>query len=196
MRILFFDTETSGKALDFKQPYTNTYNWPRIVQYAAVLQYDRQTIHQMKVLINTGETVYTPEAKEVHGITEEFSREHGFSPKLALTLFNRMLSQADFVCAHNMRFDKSVFRSEFLRQDLQNLDLFGSLPVFDTMQSGTAFCKIPAKKGFKWPTLQELHNSCFNCGFEGAHDAFADTNAMIKCFWHLVDNNYIQIPAI
>lgn len=31
MKILFFDTETTGLPLDYDEPYTNVKNWPRLV---------------------------------------------------------------------------------------------------------------------------------------------------------------------
>ena len=54
-----------------------------------------------------------------------------------------------------------------------------------TMQSSTEFCAIPGPYGNKWPKLTELYAKLFKTGFEGEHNAAADVEATIKCFWEL-----------
>ena len=56
----------------------------------------------------------------------------------------------------------------------------------DTKDEGTQFCAIPGPRGFKWPSLGELHHALFNKGFDDAHDAAADVEATTRCFLELV----------
>ena len=50
----------------------------------------------------------------------------------------------------------------------------------DTKDEGTQFCAIPGPRGFKWPSLGELHHALFNKGFDDAHDAAADVEAILN----------------
>jgi DNA polymerase-3 subunit epsilon len=65
-----------------------------------------------------------------------------------------------------------------------------------TMMKSTSFCKLPAKRGYKWPKLDELHQTLFGCDFEGAHDAGSDVLATVKCFFELVRLGVIEMPVI
>jgi DNA polymerase III epsilon subunit-like protein len=53
------------------------------------------------------------------------------------------------------------------------------------MQSSTDFCKIKGRRGYKWPSLEELHILLFGDTFESAHSALADVRACAKCFFEL-----------
>lgn len=51
------------------------------------------------------------------------------------------------------------------------------------MEEGTYYCKIPAKGGgYKYPTLPELHASCFGQTYGPANNARADVIAAARCF--------------
>ena len=51
---------------------------------------------------------------------------------------------------------------------------------------GHNFVLFPGPRGFKWPSLGELHHALFNKGFDDAHDAAADVEATARCFLELV----------
>jgi hypothetical protein len=53
------------------------------------------------------------------------------------------------------------------------------------MKSTAEYCQIPGNYGYKWPKLSELHYALFGKGFVEAHNAAADINATVKCFWRL-----------
>ena len=58
----------------------------------------------------------------------------------------------------------------------------------DTMKLTTEFVGIPnsrGRSGFKYPSMTELHYKLFNRGFEGAHDALVDVEALARCFFKL-----------
>ena len=61
------------------------------------------------------------------------------------------------------------------------------------MLASTNYCAIPGSYGkFKWPKLQELYVKLFNEKFEGAHDALADIEATVKCYFELVKLSIIE----
>ena len=68
------------------------------------------------------------------------------------------------------------------------------------MQSAVTHCrlaKLNGMPGFKRPTLQELHFKLFKKYFDKAHDALADTQACMKCFFELKRlGNYPNISEL
>ena len=64
------------------------------------------------------------------------------------------------------------------------------------MKETTEHCGLvqPGGRGYKWPTLQELHWELFGHGFAAAHDAGADVAACASCFSELVRRGIIT-PA-
>jgi len=53
------------------------------------------------------------------------------------------------------------------------------------MQGATHYCRLPGPRGYKWPTLAELHMELFNEPLEGAHHALVDTRACARCYFEL-----------
>ena len=53
------------------------------------------------------------------------------------------------------------------------------------MRAATNFCRIPGPRGYKWPTLQELHQKLFNEPFAAAHQALRDVRACSRCYFEL-----------
>jgi len=53
------------------------------------------------------------------------------------------------------------------------------------MHESTYFCKLKGKRGYKWPSLQELHTACFKQGFTPSGHARADVIAATRAFIYL-----------
>ena len=83
-----------------------------------------------------------------------------------------------------MSFDERVMGAEYLRNKIPSAIM--DKAKIDTKDEGTQFCAIPGPRGFKWPSLGELHHALFNKGFDDAHDAAADVEATARCFLELV----------
>jgi DNA polymerase-3 subunit alpha len=81
-------------------------------------------------------------------------------------------------------FDERVMGAEYLRNKIPSAIM--DKAKIDTKDEGTQFCAIPGPRGFKWPSLGELHHALFNKGFDDAHDAAADVEATARCFLELV----------
>ena len=95
------------------------------------------------------------------------------------------LSNVDYIVGHNVLFDKHVVEAEMYRI---KKDYAHTWPKeLCTMKSTINFCKLPGlfNKGYRFPKLQELHYKLFGTNFSGAHDAFNDIKATVKCFWEL-----------
>lgn len=181
---LFFDTETTGLPKNWKAPVTNTQNWPRMVQIGwIVCDEEGRKIEEFDCIIKP-ENYTIPEASSnVHGITTEKAIAEGKDLKDILVKFNNLIEKADYIVAHNIKFDEKIVGAEFIRKDIES-SLFQKERLC-TMDASTNFCRIPGPYGYKWPKLSELHIKLFGVDFEGAHDAFADIKATEKCFWEL-----------
>jgi DNA polymerase III epsilon subunit-like protein len=125
------------------------------------------------------------EAANIHGITTERALKEGLPLRDVLRYFCCALKLCDAVVCHNTGFDLNVVGSEFLR--LATINHLDGVKAIDTMRPLSEYVGLPNKwgTGYKWPSLQELHNKLFDCGFEDAHDANVDIEATARCFWEL-----------
>jgi DNA polymerase III epsilon subunit-like protein len=181
---LFFDTETTGLPKSWKAPVSSLSNWPRMVQLAWLL-YDsrgREIAGADRIIRPEGFTIPAA-ASRIHGITTARARKEGLPLREALEEFRERLEASRFLVAHNIAFDSKILGAEFLRSRMGNL--LESKKQICTMQGTTAFCRLPGRYGYKWPTLTELHYKLFRAGFDDAHDAAADIRITAKCFWKL-----------
>lgn len=184
MKYLFFDTETTGLPKNWKAPVTDLNNWPRLVQLAYVV-YDEMG-NKLKaanhIIKPVGFTI-PQESTKIHGITQEQALTEGEPLEDVLNSFLSVMKEGCILVAHNIAFDEKILGAEYLRTIKRNpLD---GRPKICTMESTIHFCALPGNYGFKYPSMQDLHKKLFDCGFEDAHDAFVDVNAMVRCFFEL-----------
>ena len=182
---LIFDTETTGLPRDYSAPITQLDNWPRLVQLAWQLH------DQTGALQSSGNYIIRPEgftipfnSEQIHGISTERALKQGVDLKEVLEIFRKDIDRAHFLVGHNVSFDERVMGAEYLRNRIPSAIM--DKAKIDTKDEGTQFCAIPGPRGFKWPSLGELHHALFNKGFDDAHDAAADVEATARCFLELV----------
>lgn len=194
MKFLLFDTETNGLPKDYKASYTEVDNWPRVIQLAWILADENaQVLHEHACLIKPdGWTVPAEKFWIDNGHSTERNQAEGVPMDSVLDLFMEVKHQADVLVAHNLNFDHRIVWAEIIRSGREPRH---GMHKICTMQKSTSYCKIPAKRGYKWPKLEELHQVLFNRGFEGAHDALADIRATKDCFFELVRLGVIELPA-
>ena len=192
MKILFFDTETTGLPLNYKAEINDFDNWPRIVEIAAILVEDDKVLFNGSSIIRPEGFIIPDAVIAIHGITNEIANEKGLSIKDAMTTFVKLCTQADIISGHNVSFDRKVVGCELLRAGFN--DILHGKPRICTMMKSTKHCSIPAvgRRGVKWPSLQELHTKLFNVGFEDSHSAHNDIVATFKCFKELRRLNVIS----
>lgn len=190
---LCFDVETIGFPKKWNRPYTDTFNWPRMVQIAWILyDKDQQIIEKTSHIIKPEGFEIPYEAERIHKITTEIAREQGVELKPVLRDFAAVIDKAEYLVAHNLNFDQNVVGAELHRKSIEHR-MF-SLESYCTMREGTYFCKLPGRQGgFKWPSLQELHFKLFGEKFQNGHDALVDSEICAKCFFKLVEMEEIDL---
>mgnify|MGYP001766856759 CR=1 FL=1 len=184
---LFFDTETTG--LSSNQDHIVQLAWILTDQDGNVI---RDAVH---VIYPQGYTIPW-QAAAIHGITTDHAKRNGIPLKTVLSEFSDAAISAKALIAHNLSFDLGFLRSSYSRTNTPS-PLNGKTE-FCTMKSSTDWCKLPpsrGKSGYKWPKLTELHYRIFKYEFPNAHNAQADVQACMNCFWKLVDLGVITIPS-
>jgi len=191
MVLLFLDTETTGLP---RSAQNDIEKWPRVVQLAWAL-YDtdgnRETLNS--VIIYPTDFTIPMDSARIHGITTDRAKKEGTSLHKVLSQFNADVEKATTVIAHNLAFDLPIITTEFLRCGLEtNLTKKQQFCTMKTPQI-ISWCKLPAKsgRGYKWPTLNELHLQLFETEFAGSHNAGADVEACARCYFELQKRSII-----
>jgi DNA polymerase III epsilon subunit-like protein len=182
---VFFDTETSDLPRNFNAPESDVGNWPHLVQIAWVVGESLDTVSEPEVYLFKPDGFRIAQgAIAVHGISNEFAEANGVPLQPVLSRFVDTVNNATTVVAHNMSFDINIIGAACARAGIAN-PIRGKTTRC-TMQESTRYCRIPSRRrGYKWPTLTELHRKLFGAGFGNAHDAAEDTVACMKCFFRL-----------
>lgn len=133
-KFLFIDSETRGLPVNYDAPFTDTGNWPRIIQLAWELCYQNgETIRKSCSLVKPdGWVMPSKEFFMAKGLDEEtaiaksaFWTEHGYTqekneregrpmPELLFELAQAM-NEADVLVAHNLGYDQPIIECEFYR---------------------------------------------------------------------------------
>jgi len=192
MRLLIFDTETTGLPIGRNPSILEKDAWPYIVQLSYIL-YDTETnivIDYIDSIIKTPENIsISKESENIHRISNSKMREFGLNIKTELKLFNEAITKCDIIIGHNISFDKRVVMVECLRNSIyqQFTVAQNRKPEFCTMKNSVNICKIPVinKKGeqyYKYPKLIELHKHLFNSVPNGLHNSMVDVIACLRCY--------------
>ncbi len=182
--ILFFDTETTGKA-DFRAE-PDAPHQPHLVQLGALLTDDGGNEVASINLIAKPEGFTIPvEASSIHGITTERAAADGIDRKHILRIFREFWEMAMVVAAFNSDFDLLIMDGAIFR--LCGRKAWGKAQeIVCVMKAMTPVCKLPGQYGdYKWPKLQEAYRHAFGTDFNGAHDAMADVRACAKLYFWL-----------
>lgn len=203
MKVLCFDTETTGIAPRDQPCFTNIDNWPYIVQFGFIL-YDIEKhavleTHNLVIDVNEYNVKIPPSSTKVHGITNEICGSTGIKISKALNCFLHCIHQCDMLVAHNLDFDWNMVMAEILRQLLMDDTLLNRKLVqvspnvikYCTMKNTVELCKIERfnkrtnKTFFKFPKQEELHQFLFGNIPNNLHDAFNDVLVCFRCFYKL-----------
>jgi DNA polymerase-3 subunit epsilon len=181
---LFFDTETADLPQRWDAPASDIRNWPRLVQLAwVVCGLDEAPETPEAHLIKPDGFTISTGAFQRHGISTADATAHGVALRPVLDRFLAAVERTTIVVAHNVNFDARVVGAELIRAGLVNKLEQRCLRC--TMKESTDFCKLPGARGYKWPTLTELHTILFGAAFDQAHDATVDCLACMRCFFAL-----------
>lgn len=191
--ILFIDTETTGKPLDWDVPYSKGGNWPYSVQIAWMV-YTRagQELKSENHYIYEPDLEVSEESVRIHGITQEFLQAHGKARKQVLSLLAQDLEQYQpLVVGHFMQLDFHMLGVGFFRANLPNPLL--QLPTFCTMNASANFF-LPPNKSFLH--LGELYERLFQEPLQQQHNAAVDVRATAACFFKLVEQGDLSWETI
>ena len=207
MKVLVFDTETTGlPKTKFISPTTLNL-WPHIVQFSYII-YDsllNDIIESRDYIINLPENIVIPEeSSKIHGITNELSKLKGVCISEVLNEFFQQLKKVDKLIGHNIEFDINMIKIELLRiinnknnsyeqnklckQNLHYILNYENITC--TLKDSINFCNIQTldklgKPYLKYPKLSELHEKLFNKSAINLHNSFNDILVTLRCFMKL-----------
>jgi DNA polymerase III epsilon subunit-like protein len=164
MRVLIFDTETTGLPTQRVGAKTGPNIWPHIVSISwMVLDSDtNKTLAQKSYIIKPGGWVIPEESTAIHGIMHRYAERYGAD--LAGVMDDFLAVNHDILVAHNLAFDENVILNAVM-WDLGRRDFQGfTKPRFCTMTISRDMCRLPYPSGYpgnKPPKLSELYEHVF-----------------------------------
>lgn len=193
MKVIVFDTETTGLPKSRYAHIQHTWLFPYVVQLSWLV-YDTGKNKIEKVedhIIRLPEHITIPEeSMKIHGITNEKMQEEGKLMSVVLKRFLRDLSNSKCIIAHNIEFDKKILDVECFREQYKLLSNYRK-KEFCTMKNSIHTCKIlkknheKFKSKFKFPKLIELHEKLFESKPNNLHNALIDILVCFRCFYKL-----------
>lgn len=156
MKVLLFDTETTGLPKTRISAINGQDNWPHIVSISwIILDADTNTIlKKASYIVRPNGWVISEESVAIHHITNEMAHLNGVP--LSDVMYAFLNEEPDILVAHNANFDYNVLVNA-IKWDLRMDPIILEKPVFCTMKSSKNICRIPSKYGFKSPKLSELY---------------------------------------
>lgn len=193
MNYLIFDASWEGKPKSYKAPVTDTFVWPRLVHLSwIILGEDLKPQKDFDFIVKPKDKPFDPEKIKRCAIDEEDIKTKGQDLVDILNAFKNSIEETDFVWAHNLKLNENVVGAEFIRAGIRhNLHNAAS---FCLMQESTFFCRLPGKggRGYKWPSLPELHSILFKKGYAPSGNARADVIAASRSFIMLMKAGQLE----
>ena len=160
MKLLIFDTETTGLPKTRVPAINRPNNWPHLVSVSwVILNTETNSIEkQENHIIAPMDWIIPAESIAIHGITNEFATTHGSSLAVVMAKFQN--ETYDGIVAHNIEFDINVIVNA-IQWDLQTeMRVFPK--AYCTMNLSRNICKLPGNYSkFKSPKLKELYQCAF-----------------------------------
>ena len=201
MKVLVFDTETSGLPKERNPSIYDADKWPHVMQISYII-YDTETgdlveTYDTYIKLNTW-IVVDPVSEGIHGITREMMDQKGVPIQEALIRLRDALGKVDLCVGHNVSFDKRFIIVEGIRNNIRM-----NFPAdYCTMKNSKEVCKIDytfsnGTKGFKFPKLMELYEHLFP-GIpapQNLHNSLADTVVTLKCYCKLAHGVNLSLES-
>ena len=201
MRVICFDTETTGLPEKRNTSIYETSKWPHVVQLSFMVYDDekKEIVEEYDEIIKIDESIdLTPKSVEIHGISRDVISARGVPIVDALNAFKRALNSCDLCVGHNISFDKRLLIVEAIRnKGFDSTDnsyvQFQFKNEFCTMLNSVEVCRIEKLRSdgtiyFKYPTLLELHNHLFKKIPNNAHNSKVDVLICLRCYCKLAHN--------
>lgn len=192
MKIIVFDTETTGLPEGNNPSIRETKKWPYMVQLSYIVydtDYD-MLVECIDEIIKIPERItISEESISLHGISKDISRQKGKQIKNVLNEFNKHLLEADIVVGHNISFDKRIIMVESIRNYMRQYFTRNGIrkQEYCTMKNSVELCKIEAisrkgEKYLKYPNLGELYNKLFDSKPKNVHNSMIDVILCLRCY--------------
>ena len=191
--LLFIDTEATCLPKKWNQPYSNTKNWPHIVQVAWVI-YDKsgKEIKRENHYIINSDFKISAQAKKIHGITPQFLAVNGKNRNFIMGLLADDLQQYNpMMVGHFIELDLHLLNADFYRTGIANN--LKNLPVFCTM---LASAKYVQNYGVDNLRLAELYTLLFNKKAKNLHNALGDALNTAESYFELIKRGDITDELI
>jgi len=182
MKLLIFDTETTGLPKSREQAIKGPDNWPHIVAIAwTVIDSDNDyaTVSSESYIIKPEWTI-PADSTAIHGISQAKATAEG--TPLSTVIGKFLAVEHDIMVAHNMEFDYNVLINAIvwdLKLGFPNLKR-----RFCTMETMRNVLKVPFAngRGYKPPKLSELYQYVMNkpAVTESLHNAQYDTQLLAE----------------
>ncbi len=178
---LIFDSSANGRPRSYKAPVDDSSNWPRMMHLSWIILDEnlKPTEDYNCVIKPEGYNPSAPALKSHHLELEKMEASEN-TLKDVLVKFKESMNKCSYVFAHNLAYNNGVVGSEYYRQQISSPLI--AADSYCLMHEGTYFCKLKGKRGYKWPSLQELHTACFEQGFTPSNHARADVIAASRSF--------------
>jgi len=207
MRILVFDTETTGLPQTKMLTPEMLHMWPHIIQLSYIV-YDidnHNIINISDYIVHLPKDIVMSNANmNIHGITNEMCYSSDEKIQEVLVKFMWHFIGSDLIIGHNIDFDIKMLKVEFMRIIKDNISgsvskeyyidfleyINKSTNYYCTMQESVDICAIQVlnKKGLpfnKFPKLIELHEKLFKIPPKNLHNSLNDVLVCLRCFYKL-----------
>jgi DNA polymerase III epsilon subunit-like protein len=209
MRVLVFDTETTGLPKTRQIDSEHLHLWPYIVQFSYVV-YDICSNKVIKIVdeyVKIPENIIIPdECIKIHGVTNDMCKQKGKNISNLLDDFYNDFKNCERIVGHNLNFDLNMIKVELLRitktdiyknildaETYKNIyvELISTKKNYCTMQETITYCNLKSidKKGkefIKFPKLSELYQKMFGTVPLNLHNSLNDVIICLRCYamWH------------
>jgi len=196
MKLLVFDTETTGLPKTRENALKGPNNWPHLVSIAWIVL-ENDTILKTQYHIVKPEWDIPEESVAIHGITKMIALSKGKQLSEIMKLF--MEEEHDMLVAHNMNFDINVVTNAIVWDLKQPQPIFKN--TFCTMEASRIMCNIPfgnGRPGYKSPKLSELYEFTMNLMPvpTDLHNALYDVQILVEILKNSVSlKNMLGLPT-
>lgn len=189
---LIFDCSSIANPMSYKAPFSDLTNWPRMIHLSWILlDNDLKPMEDFDCVVKNSSFAVDETIMTRCKLDAEDIERKGVELENILIKFNESVEKCTYIFSHNLNFNESILAAEYLRNTLDAK--FLRKEKYCLMQEGTYYCKIPSRAGgYKWPTLTELHASCFTKTYTPANNARADVIAATRCFIKLMRSNAFE----
>ena len=186
MKVLVFDTETTGLPKGKNPSIYKTELWPHIIQLSYIVYCSDEnnllTVEDDYIKISD-DVIIEDGSQAIHKISREKLNKKGISIEESLQKFNSWSEKCDLLVGHNVSFDKRMVMVEGIRNKIR----MNIQDTYCTMKQSTEICKIEREfpdgtKYFKYPSLSELYEHLFNHIPKNTHNALIDILICMRCF--------------